>query len=123
MSINKYQLDLVLDPSNKTVKKELEKLLNDFDVKITEKEERGANKLAYPISKLTEGEYQTLQFEVDSQSIKKLSSKLNFLNGLLRYLITTVSLKSLKLAEQYARFSAERKKLQEEAIEVKNQEL
>lgn len=50
----------------------------------------GKRKFAYEINKKTEGYYDVISFELPPVNIKQLSSKLNLVNGLERYLISAV---------------------------------
>ena len=48
----------------------------------------GKRKFAYEIKKASEGYYDIISFEMESSEIKKFKTKLNLVNGLVRYLIT-----------------------------------
>jgi small subunit ribosomal protein S6 len=48
----------------------------------------GKRKFAYEIKHDTEGFYDVIFFELDKPKIKQLKSKLNLVEGLVRYLIT-----------------------------------
>ena len=49
----------------------------------------GKRKFAYPVNHETDGFYDVVLFELAQDKVKQLKSKLNLVEGLVRYLITT----------------------------------
>jgi small subunit ribosomal protein S6 len=49
----------------------------------------GKRKFAYEIKHATEGYYDVIEFELDGSAVDKLRSKLNLMEGLVRYLISS----------------------------------
>ena len=51
----------------------------------------GKRKFAYEIKHSTEGFYDVLNFELDGDNLDKFKSTLNLMEGLVRYLVSSVS--------------------------------
>ena len=59
--------------------------------KVENKDFWGKRKLAYNIRQETDGYYEVIDFEVPKDQIKKLKSKLNLMDNLVRYIIAAKS--------------------------------
>jgi small subunit ribosomal protein S6 len=57
---------------------------------VTKNMEWGRRKFAYPINKEVEGFYRVLNFEFDPKKVSSLKEKLNLIEGVLRYMITSI---------------------------------
>lgn len=64
--------------------------IEEFDGKIGELKPWGKRAFAYPINHDTEGFYDVLEFELDKKNLENLKTKLNLIDGLVRYLITAL---------------------------------
>ncbi len=58
----------------------------------------GRKKFAYPINTETEGYYDVYNFSIDEEKISEIKSKLNYMDTLVRYLLTITA--SPKAVEQ-----------------------
>lgn len=63
-------------------------LISSLKGKVLNNDFWGKRKLAYEIKHESEAFYDVISFEMDSSNLSKLKSKLNLLEGLIRYLVT-----------------------------------
>lgn len=82
--------DLSEDRKNEVLK-EVRNLIQERG-KILEEKEIGKRRLAYPIKKKIEGIYYVAYFEAPQDFIKRISTKLNQLEGVLRHHIERIDL-------------------------------
>ena len=79
------------DQGAKDLSLKVQELIASSEGKITKAHFWGKRKFAYEIKNKQEGYYDVINFELSSDKISKLKTKLNMLNGLVRYLITAQS--------------------------------
>jgi small subunit ribosomal protein S6 len=82
-----YKIDLG-DQAAKDLSSKVQELITSMEGKIVKVQYWGKRRFSYEIKGKQEGYYDVIDFELDSSKISKIKSKLNMLNGLLRYLIT-----------------------------------
>lgn len=87
MTITKLALG---DAGAKKVVDQVKEAITSLKGEVTEEVSWGKRKFAYPINHDTEGYYDVLKFEMEGANIEKLKSKLNLMEDLVRYLITTI---------------------------------
>lgn len=85
-----YKIDLG-DQAAKDLSSKTQELITSMEGKIVKALFWGRRRFAYEINGKQEGYYDVINFELDPTKVSKLKSKLNILNGLLRYLITAQS--------------------------------
>ena len=85
-----YKLDLG-DAGSKDLSAKVKETISSLEGKVVKDQFWGKRKFAYEIKHFQEGYYDVVSFQLDSSKLSKLKSKLNILNGLLRYLITAQS--------------------------------
>ena len=72
------------------VNEKIGKFITGASGEILRRDDWGKRRLAYPISKFTEGFYTVLQFKLASPSIRDLERSLKLTEEVLRHLITSV---------------------------------
>lgn len=82
-----YKIDLG-DQAAKDLSSKVQELITSVEGKITKAQFWGRRRFAYEIKGKQEGYYDVINFEIDPSKVSKFKSKLNMLNGLMRYLIT-----------------------------------
>jgi len=82
-----YKNDLG-DQGAADLSKKIQDIVESVGGKVLETNFWGRRKFAYEIKHDIEGFYDIIKFEAESSIITKLKSKLNLINGLVRYLIT-----------------------------------
>ncbi|MCB0507612.1 MAG: 30S ribosomal protein S6 [Chitinophagales bacterium] len=87
------------DEYTRTVKKFTE-LIEKAGGKVLHQEDWGIKQLAYPIQKKTTGFYTLLQFEVDTQFIRKFEVEFKRDENIMRFLTTRLDKYALAYAEQ-----------------------
>jgi small subunit ribosomal protein S6 len=85
-----YKIDLG-DQAARDLSSKTQELITSMEGKIVKAQFWGKRRFAYEIKGKQEGYYDVINFELDPAKISKFKSKLNMLNGLLRYLITAQS--------------------------------
>jgi small subunit ribosomal protein S6 len=88
MTIYKVEIG---DQAAKDLSSKIQELIVSMEGKVVKVQFWGKRRFAYEIKSKQEGYYDVMDFELDSSKISKMKSKLNMLNGLLRYLITAQS--------------------------------
>ncbi|MFZ2664159.1 MAG: 30S ribosomal protein S6 [Patescibacteria group bacterium] len=68
--------------------KKVQEIITSLGAKVVETNFWGRRKFAYEIKHNTEGFYDVISIECESDIVTKLKAKLNLLSGLVRYLIT-----------------------------------
>jgi small subunit ribosomal protein S6 len=92
-----YHPDLEIDLGKAS--KRVEKILSDNGGAITNTDNWGKRKLAYPIKKNEHAVYVFYTVEIPALSVKKVESTLNITDEVLRFLITRPDLKAIAKAE------------------------
>ena len=90
--LRNYELVIVLSPeaTEEEVTATLERvdgMISDGGGTISERENWGVRRLAYPINKFGEGNYVLTRFEVDASAIAQINQRLQGSADLLRYLV------------------------------------
>ena len=85
-----YKIDLG-DQAARDLSSKTQEIITSMEGKIIKTLFWGKRRFAYEIKGKQEGYYDVINFEMDPEKISKFKSKLNMLNGLLRYLITAQS--------------------------------
>jgi len=93
--INNYELVAIYSPEASQVETdESIKVINDFvsnnNGVVSEHDEWGMKRLAYPIKKFTEGNYSLIKFSILNDKINELNGMLQMNESILRHLITKV---------------------------------
>jgi len=89
--MNKYEMGVVVraDMEEEAFRAEMERvkgLIERFGGTIEKVDEWGRRKLAYPISKLTEGMYTFITYTSEGETIREVENRLNLMENVLRYL-------------------------------------
>jgi len=85
-----YKVDLG-DQAAKDLSTKVQEMITSMEGKVSKTQFWGKRKFAYEMKGYQEGYYDVVNFELDQSKVSKFKSKLNLLNGLLRYLITAES--------------------------------
>jgi small subunit ribosomal protein S6 len=115
-----YHPDLEIDLEKATAK--VEKILTDNGGKVTNTDNWGKRKLAYPIKKNESAVYVIYTVDVPAQSVRKIEATMNITDEVIRFLITRPDLKAIAKAEALKAEKAEKAAARGEAIEEKNEE-
>lgn len=114
-----YHPDLEIDLEKATSR--VEKIITDNGGTVTNTDNWGKRKLAYPIKKNEHAVYVFYTVEMPAQSVRKVESTLNITDEVVRFLITRPDLKAIAKAEalkaEKARKAAERGEATEEKTE------
>jgi len=94
--MKKYEIMTIIkaelaEKGAKDLSKKVQDQVESLSGKISSANFWGKRKLSYEIKREKEGFYDVINFELDPEGIQKLKSKLNLMDGLLRYLITAQS--------------------------------
>ncbi len=89
-------------------KSKISAVLSENLAKITEEEDLGKRKLAYPINHVRQGFYHVYKFESPARSIAKLDAALRLMPEVLRHLLTV---RTVKTPEQLQAETALREKI------------
>lgn len=92
-----YHPDLEIDLEKATSR--VEKIFTDNGGKVTNVDNWGKRKLAYPIKKNEHGVYVFYTVELPAESVRKVESVLNITDEVIRFLITRPDLKAIAKAE------------------------
>ncbi len=110
-----YHPDLEIDLDKATSK--VEKIIADNKGSITNVDNWGKRKLAYPIKKNESAVYVFYTVELPGEAVRKIESTLNITDEVIRFLITRPDLKAIAKAEalkaEKAKKAAERGENQE----------
>ena len=91
--MNKYELmtiaNIKLGEEGATkISNSIKDLVSSLNGKVLDSSFWGKRKFSYPIDHEEEGFYDVISFEAPQSSIKELRTKLNYMEGLVRYLVT-----------------------------------
>lgn len=92
-----YHPDLEIDLEKATSR--VEKIFTDNGGKVTNVDNWGKRKLAYPIKKNEHAVYVFYTAELPAQSVRKIEGTLNITDEVIRFLITRPDLKAIAKAE------------------------
>jgi small subunit ribosomal protein S6 len=124
-NVNQYEIavlyhpDLEIDLEKATTK--VEKIFADNGGKVTNADNWGKRKLAYPIKKNESAVYVFYTVELPAETVRKVETTLNITDEVIRFLITRPDLKAIAKAEalkaEKAKKAAERGEAQEPSEE------
>jgi small subunit ribosomal protein S6 len=101
--VNQYELAILYDPDLEIdlekATSRVEKILNDNGAKITNADNWGKRKLAYPIKKHEMAVYVIYTVDIPGPNVQKIESVLNITDEVIRFLITRPDLKAIAKAE------------------------
>lgn len=100
-----YDPDLEIDLEKATSR--VEKIFADNGAKITNVDNWGKRKLAYPIKKNESAVYVFYTVDVPAENVQKIESVLNITDEVIRFLITKPDLKAIAKAEAAKQLKAE----------------
>jgi small subunit ribosomal protein S6 len=86
MTITKVALG---EEGARSISNEVKDLIASNKGKVLDTDTMGKRRFAYEIDHETEGFYEVINFELDPSKVPNIKSKLNYVNGLTRYLITS----------------------------------
>ena len=94
--MKKYELMIITkvalgEKGAQEVSNQIKDLINSAKGKVLDSKSLGKRTFAYKIGADTEGYYETIEFEMDAQKIGEFRRKLDFLESLVRYLVSAVS--------------------------------
>ncbi|HSX30254.1 MAG TPA: 30S ribosomal protein S6 [Candidatus Saccharimonadales bacterium] len=92
-----YHPDLEIDLDKATTK--VEKIFTDNKGKVTNVDNWGKRKLAYPIKKNESAVYVFYTLDIPAESVRKIEATLNITDEVIRFLITRPDLKAIAKAE------------------------
>jgi len=102
--LNQYEVAVIYDPDleidlEKATSK-IEKIIAGVGGKITNTDNWGKRKLAYPIKKQDHGIYVFYTVEAPADSPQKLEQQLNITDEVIRFLVTKLDLQAIAKAEE-----------------------
>jgi len=115
-----YHPDLEIDLDKATSK--VEKIFTDNGGTVTNTDNWGKRKLAYPINKNESAVYVIYTLDIPAQSVRKIESTMNITDEVIRFLITRPDLKKIAKAEALKAEKAEKAAARGDAVEEKNEE-
>ncbi len=116
-----YDPDLEIDLEQATTR--VEKIFTDNGAKVTNIDNWGKRKLAYPIKKNESAVYVFYTLDIPGEGVAKIEKTLNITDEVIRFLISRPDLKAIAKAEaEKAKQAARRGNDSEEETEDKNDE-
>lgn len=101
--MNQYEIAILFDPDLEVdlekATSRVEKILSDNGAKITNVDNWGKRKLAYPIKKHDSAIYVFYTLDMPGTSVQKVESILNITDEVIRFLIVKPDLKAIAKAE------------------------
>jgi len=113
-----YHPDLEIDLEKATGK--VEKIFADNKGKITNIDNWGKRKLAYPIKKNESAMYMFYTLELPAEAVRKVEATLNITDEVIRFLITRPDLKAIAKAEALKELKAKKAAERGESSEEKD---
>ena len=109
--MNQYEIAILFDPDLEVdlekATSRVEKVLTDNGANITNTDNWGKRKLAYPIAKHDSAVYVFYTVDMPGTNVQKLESILNITDEVIRFLITKPDLKAIAKAEAAKALKAE----------------
>jgi len=109
--VNQYEIAILYDPDLEVdlekATSRIEKIFADNGAKVTNVDNWGKRKLAYPISKHDMAIYVFYTVDMPGANVQKLESILNITDEVIRFLITRPDLKAIAKAEAAKALKAE----------------
>jgi small subunit ribosomal protein S6 len=115
-----YHPDLEIDLEKATSR--VEKIFTDNGGKVTNTDNWGKRKLAYPIKKNDSAVYVMYTLELPAESVRKVEATLNITDEVIRFLITKPDLKAIAKAEALKALKAKKAAERGETTEEKTEE-
>ncbi|MFA5004258.1 MAG: 30S ribosomal protein S6 [Candidatus Saccharimonadales bacterium] len=101
--MNQYEIAILYDPDLEIdlekATSRVEKIFTDNGAKITNADNWGKRKLAYPIKKNESAVYVFYTLDVPATAVRKIETTLNITDEVIRFLITKPDLKAIAKAE------------------------
>lgn len=101
--MNQYEIAILYDPDLEIdlekATSRVEKIFTDNGAKITNVDNWGKRKLAYPINKNESAVYVFYTLDIPGESVRKIENTLNITDEVIRFLITRPDLKAIAKAE------------------------
>lgn len=101
--MNQYEIAVLFDPGLEVdlekATSRVEKIFADNGGKVTNTDNWGKRKLAYPIKRQESAIYVFYTVEMPGESVKKVESTLNITDEVIRFLISRPDLKAIAKAE------------------------
>ncbi len=125
-SMNQYEIavlyhpDLEIDLEKATSR--VEKILTDNGGKVTNADNWGKRKMAYPIKDNESAVYVIYTVDLPAQAVRKVESILNITDEVIRFLITKPDLKAIAKAEALRALKAKKAAERGETTEEKSEE-
>lgn len=85
MTITKISLG---EDGARSISNQIKDLISSGKGKVLDSDLWGKRKFSYEINHESEGRYEVIKFEANPQFIPELNSKLNYIDGLVRFLVT-----------------------------------
>jgi len=114
-----YHPDLEIDLDKATAK--VEKIFTDNGGKVTNVDNWGKRKLAYPINKNESAMYVIYTVDLPAEAVRKVESILNITDEVIRFLITRPDLKAMAKAEALRALKAKKAAERGESAEEKDE--
>ncbi|HSX35870.1 MAG TPA: 30S ribosomal protein S6 [Patescibacteria group bacterium] len=115
-----YHPDLEIDLEKATSR--VEKILTDNGGKVTNADNWGKRKMAYPIKDNESAVYVIYTVDLPAQAVRKVESILNITDEVIRFLITKPDLKAIAKAEALRALKAKKAAERGETTEEKSEE-
>lgn len=101
--MNQYEIAILYDPDLEVdlekATSRVEKIFSTNDAKVTNVDNWGKRKLAYPIKRHETAIYVFYTVDVPAENVRKIESTLNITDEVIRFLITRPDLKAIAKAE------------------------
>lgn len=101
--MNQYEIAILYDPDLEIdlekATSRVEKIFTDNGAKITNVDNWGKRKLAYPINKNESAVYVFYTLDIPGENVRKIENTLNITDEVIRFLITRPDLKAIAKAE------------------------
>jgi small subunit ribosomal protein S6 len=111
VEMNQYEIAVLYDPDLEIdlekATSRVEKILTDNGAKITNTDNWGKRKLAYPIKKNESALYVFYTVDIPGENVRKIEGILNITDEVIRFLITKPDLKAIAKAEAAKTLKAE----------------
>lgn len=124
--MNQYELAILYDPDLEIdlekATSRVEKIITDNGGKITNVDNWGKRKLAYPIKKNEHAVYVFYTVDMPAANVRKVETTLNITDEVIRFLITKPDLKAIAKAEAAKAEKAEQAAKRGETADVEDKE-
>jgi small subunit ribosomal protein S6 len=125
-SVNQYEIAILYDPDLEIDLEQattrVEKIFTDNGAKVTNIDNWGKRKLAYPINKNESAVYVFYTLDIPGESVMKIEKTLNITDEVIRFLISRPDLKAIAKAEAEKAKQAARRTSDSDSSEEKDEE-